>query len=125
MSFPREFTALNFAAAPAATYTSQSLPNEDGRGVRVYINLTTATHSSVVFTVQGYDIASDTWYTLLTSAAKTTAAATVLVVYPTITASANLIAQDAIPPQVRVVAVLADNGGTAELTGTVGVAILK
>jgi hypothetical protein len=125
MSFPREFTALNFVAAPAATYLSQSLPNEDGRGVRVYIKLVTATLSSVVFTVEGYDVASDTWYTLLVSAAKTTAASTVLVVYPTITASANLIAQDAIPPQIRVKAVLADNGGTAALTGTVGVAILK
>ncbi len=63
---------------------------------------------SVVFNVDGFDSLSQKTWTLLDSAAITGTGTTVLRVGPGLTNSANLIADDLIPPAVRIAPVHAD-----------------
>lgn len=75
---------------------------------------------SVVFNIEGYDKAADHWYTILASAAVTTAAPTesVLRVWPgPTTATANAYADDILPEKIRVRPV---HDNTASITYSVG-----
>jgi hypothetical protein len=78
--------------------------------------------NTVAFTLQGKDIASGKYYTILESAVLTTAATTILKVYPNFTASANTIAKDCLPQDFRVIAV---NTNDSSITYSVGVNLLK
>ncbi len=78
-------------------------------GMVVIIDVSAAAVTpSVVFNVDGYDSLSQKTWTLLDSAAITGEGTTVLRVGPGLTNSANLIADDLIPPAVRIAPVHAD-----------------
>lgn len=73
-------TAL--AAQGTGTVNSADQLNINGRGVMVVVNITVITAGSLTVTIQGKDIASGVYYTLLASAALTTTGTTLLTVYP-------------------------------------------
>lgn len=58
--------------------------------------------ASVTFTIQGLDPADDAVWTILESTAIAAVGTTVLRVHPSLTASNNLIAKDALPQGVRI-----------------------
>jgi hypothetical protein len=98
------------SAARTATESSPDFHNADGyRGLVLIIDATaSAATPSVVFTLQGYSGLGSDYYTILASAAVTGAATSVLRVYPALTAAANLVANDVLPPVWRVTATAGD-----------------
>lgn len=97
------------SAARTATVSSPQVERRRYRGVHVVVTCTAATASpSVVFTVEGYNTVTDAWYTLLTSAAVSSTSTIRLTVYPGCIASANTVANDALPEVWRVTATHAD-----------------
>lgn len=102
---------LVLSASSAKTATANYTPPDasEHRGVFVVIDVSAvAATPSVVFTIQGYDPASASWYTILASAAITGTGQTILRVHPELTAAANLVAKDVLPRQWRVNATHAD-----------------
>ncbi len=107
---------LRLSDTGAVTTLYGPFGNFGGSGLIVNVNATAAANTpSVVFTVQGYDPVSDTWYDLLASAAVTAAAVKTLQVHPALTAVTNLAASALVPDQWRVKAV-AGAGATKSLT---------
>lgn len=104
---------ITLSASSAKTATANYEPNANNRyarGVVVYINITASSATpSVVFTIQGYDEASDAWYDILASAAQTGTAAVRMRVHPSLAAVTNLAANDLLPRRWRVRAVHADS----------------
>jgi hypothetical protein len=68
----------------------------------VNVSAMSGSGTSLTVTLQGKDVVSGQYYTVLTSAAITTAGLTVLRIYPGISASANAAANDVLPPVWRV-----------------------
>lgn len=89
------------SAARTAAIQSADIPTLGARGVLVLIDITAiAATPSVTFTIQGKIAGS--YYTILASAAKTGTGQTIMRVYPGLTASANLIANDFLPDNIRI-----------------------
>jgi hypothetical protein len=110
------------SAARTATNNSGPLSNFAARGVHVIVDVTAfAATPSVVFTIDGFDVVSGKWYTLLTSAAITGTGTTLLSVYPGITPAANTAVSQVIP---RVWRVNATHGDADSITYSVGAIIL-
>ena len=80
--------------------TSPVQSNGYGRGVKVSVQTTAASAGSFTVTVQG--LINGIAITLLTSAAISTTGQITLTVYPGLTASANVIANDILPRQWQV-----------------------
>lgn len=112
-----------FASAPrTASADSLTFGNRGHRGVIVVIDVTAiAATPSVVFTIQGYSALGDDYYTILASAAITATGTTVLRVFPASTVTANLAANDQLPPQWRVSAA---NGDADSITYSVNALLL-
>lgn len=107
-------------ASSAARTTAQDwfIDNEDGRGIIVVINVTAqGAAPSVVFSIQGYDPASDTVYTLLSSAAVVAPGQTVLQVSPDVVVVANSRANSILPEQIIIHAAV---GNADSLTYSIG-----
>lgn len=116
--------AMNVALATltaqgVGTVTSQPQTNPNARGVEVIIDITTITGTTptLTVTIRGRDPISGKTFTLLASAALAAAATTVLRLYPGLTAAANLVASDVLPPQWDITAAVA--GTTPAVTGTI------
>ena len=79
-------------AAASASGNSAQLKSGQKKGVNVLVNITaiTGTSPTLTVTIEGYDSASGTYYTLLESAALSAVGATLLTVYPGVTATANV-----------------------------------
>jgi hypothetical protein len=90
---------LSLAGTVGSAQTSTLQANPYGRGVKVFVNVTTNTSGTFTVTIQG--LLNGQAVTLLTSAALN--ASGVLTVYPGLTASANVIANDILPKQWQVV----------------------
>jgi hypothetical protein len=118
-------SSLLMTAALAGTSHSADIPNEYGKGLSLVVDLTTVTTGTVTVTIEGKDAASGKYYTLLASTALAAAATTRMLVYPGATASNNVKANDSLPATFRVTVVIADSGGTAAVTGTIGGTILQ
>ncbi|GIH07417.1 hypothetical protein Rhe02_54840 [Rhizocola hellebori] len=89
-------------------------------GMHLTIDATAATATpSVVFSILGVDRTSGKTYVILASAAVTGTGTTVLRVGPALTAAANLVANDILPPIIRISAV---HGDADSLTYSVGAA---
>src|ERR1043165_4748093 len=112
------------SAARTATVSSGWFTNPDGfRGLHVTIDCTAIVSSpSVTFTIQGLDRTSGKVYTILAGAASTGTGTTVLRVYPGLTASANVTANDVLPRDWRVTAT---HGNGNSITYSVGFSALK
>lgn len=101
--------SLLASTARTATVSSADQTNYNGKGVRLYVNVTaSAATPSVVFTVETKDPVSATYTALLTSAAVTGAGHTILTVYPGVTAAANTAVSNHIGKTWRVTATHAD-----------------
>ena len=109
------------SAARTATPDTQELEVAGYRGLHLIIDCTAASDTpSVVFTIQGVDRVSAKVYTILASAAITGTGTTILRVGPGLTASANVVANDVLPPVIRILATHAD---TDSLTYSVGASL--
>lgn len=92
------------SAARTATINGADMTNPGYTGVVVHIDITVnAVACSNVYTIQGKDPVSGTYYTILASAAKTGVGYTVLTVLPCATASANVTINAGIPSTWRVI----------------------
>lgn len=105
-----EYVTVFPSAARTASATSSVFPSGGARGLILIIDATALSATpSVTFTIQGVSpVGADTW-TILASAAVTSAATSVLRVYPGLTAAANTVANDVLPGQWQVTATAADS----------------
>jgi hypothetical protein len=104
---------VEIAASAARTATENfdtAVENLDFTGIIVIIVSTAhASTPSVVFTLQGYDEESATWYDILASAAVTGEATTKLTIGPGVSAVANVSTGHVLPRRWRVRAVAGDS----------------
>ena len=119
-SYDRERNNLDLSglitlATTSANGTDQT--NFNGRGLKCTYDITAITGTNTTLTIQGKDVASGKYFTLLASAALTTTGTTVLTVYPGLTASANAVANDVVPRTWRVITT---NTALSAFTGTLG-----
>lgn len=106
------------SAARTATPDTVELEVAGYRGVHLIIDATaSAATPSVVVTILGVDRLSAKTYTILASAAITGTGTTVLRVGPGLTASANTVANDVLPPVIRIQSV---HGDADSLTYSIG-----
>jgi hypothetical protein len=117
-------TALSMTGA-TANATGGDLDCAGDTGVVVVIDITaiTGTTPTAVFTLQGKDPPTGKYYTILASAALSTVSTTVLRVYPGLTTTANLVANDVLPDTFRVICTL--GGTTPAVTATVGASLIR
>src|SRR5258708_3041306 len=98
---------LNLVAQGSGTTVNGPIQcNPWGRGVTVGINTTVDAAGSYVVNIQGLDTASNTFYTLASSAAIITPAFATLTVYPGVTVAANAAVSAPLPRSWRVQAVV-------------------
>jgi hypothetical protein len=109
-------TLTTSAAVGSGTVNAADQVNYNGRGVKVYLNITAIGTGTVTVTVQGKDPVTSTYYTLLASAAVATTGFTVLEVYPGVGVTANLSASTTLPRTWRTSAVAAMSVGTVTYT---------
>ncbi len=104
------FTVLPSAARTAAPDTQEfDASGVDYSGLHLVIDVTAiAATPSITVTIAGVDRASGKTYTTLASAAITATGTTVLKVGRGLTAAANLVANDLLPPIFRVTVTHAD-----------------
>jgi hypothetical protein len=107
-------------AKAAGTYITGDLNNESAKGGQFYINITAISAGSLTVTIEGKDPASGTYYTVLASAALTTTGFTLLTIYPGLTASANVVANQILPKTFRIKQVVA----TGPATYTIGQSLI-
>jgi hypothetical protein len=92
------------SAARTATVTGDDIKNLLSRGLHLIIDVTSVTSTpSIVPKIQGKDPVSGKYYDLITGAAITTTGTTILKLFPTATAVANLAVNDFLPSVFRVV----------------------
>ena len=83
-------------SSPASTASTSPVQNNPyGRGIKLQVNCSIYTSGSFTVTLQG--VINGVAYTILTSAALSAAAVTILTVYPGLTAVANVTATDVLP----------------------------
>lgn len=104
------------AADPAPVEVATGTP-----AILVGINVTAISGSgaTLTVTVEGYDLASNTWRTLLASAGLVANGFVLLAIDPRLTAAANLIAKVNVPSRIRVKPV--KSGTTTTLTYSISV----
>lgn len=118
----QDLGAVLTGTAATATATSADLANTSHRGIKVVFDATAVVGvGSFTLTIQGKDLASGKYYTLLAGAAVTTVSTNVYTVFPGAPATANVSANDQLPKTFRILATY--NSGTS-LTFTVGVTLL-
>lgn len=89
----------------------------------VYISAITGTTPTLTVTLQGKSPASGQYHTILASTALNATGLTVLKVYPGLTAAANSVANDILPPTFRVITAI--GGTTPAVTATVSAALIS
>lgn len=111
-------------AAAAVGANGADLLNYGGRGLHLTIDITVlgGTTPTLTVTIQGKDPVSGKYYTILASAALAAVATTVLRVYPGLVAAANLVANDVLPREWRVIYAIA--GTTPTVTATIAASII-
>lgn len=107
-------------AAAAVTTNTADMTNPLHKGVKVVVDVTaiTGTTPSLVVTIQGKDVKSGKYFTILASASLTATGTVVLTVYPGAATSANVSANDVLPATWRVLMTIA--GTTPAVTATIG-----
>lgn len=100
---PLKNVTLFDSAARTADENSASINNYAYRGVQVMVNISaiSGTSATGTFTIQGYDELSDSWFTVLASAAKSATGFFTLTAYPGITASSNVSGSTVLPKKWR------------------------
>lgn len=92
------------STAISANNHSSDMTNLRCRGIKLYIATGAfgTGASAITVTIQGKDPVSGSYYTILTSASLVASSFSVLSVYPGLTASANVAANDVLPPTYRI-----------------------
>jgi hypothetical protein len=91
------------SAARTATPTAVDIRTGRYKGVQIVIDVTAVTSTpSTTPKIEGVDSLSGKAYTILTGAAIAATGTVVLRVYPGCIASANLVANDVLPEQIRI-----------------------
>lgn len=107
-------SAARTAAPPGVVFSTSGAV-----GLEVVLDVTADTGgNTVTLTISGADRASGKLWTVLASAAKASSTTTVLRVNQNLAASANLIAQDMVPPEVAITVAHSDS---AAITYSIGV----
>lgn len=102
MAFNEYAYLLDSEARTADTF-SMDYSNKSGRGLHCVLSITNVVPSgSITLTIEGKDRLSGDYYTLLQSAAYTSTGTKVHRVYPGLTVSTNLTANDVLPETWRV-----------------------
>lgn len=115
-------SVVTINGASAQTIDSANMTNYNHRGAQIGVNITQISASTTVqFAIQGLDVASGQWYTLLTSATFSTVGFTLLTVYPGATVTSNVSVSTPLPRTWRVVATIS---GAGTVTATVGVSAI-
>jgi hypothetical protein len=93
--------------------------NAYGRGLKLVINITaiTGTTPTLTVTIRGKDPTSGVYWSILASTALNATGTTILTVYPGLTAAANSVANDVLPPNFNVQ--YAIGGTTPAVTATI------
>ena len=94
---------------------SASFDNLGSRGVKVVVRTTVIGTGSITLSIQGKDVASGTYYTILAGAAVVTNTTNVYTVFPGMVVAANVSANDALPRTWRLL-VTANNANAATYT---------
>jgi hypothetical protein len=110
---------LTLAAATSAQ-NSADLTNYNGRGLQLGVNVTSLTGTSCTVSVQGKDVASGQYYTLLTSPAITAPGFMLLTLYPGAPSTPNLSSPQVLPRTFRVLF----TPTSATVTATIGASII-
>lgn len=104
----QDFTARTIRRnwIPSAARTTHPNNYDDitiqrAKGVKVYIDITAFSGTSITFTLSGLDPASGTVYTVLASAAKSATGAFQLTVAPWVATAANVSLSDIAPSKLR------------------------
>ena len=118
-------TVLGTLTAAAVGSNGADLTNLVYRGVKIVVDITTiaGTAPTLIVTIQGKDVVSGKYYTLLASAALAVTGTTVMTVYPGLIAAANLTANDVLPKTWRVITTI--GGTTPAVTATVGASLVR
>jgi hypothetical protein len=116
---PQDFPAFNLASRAAGTVNSGDIDTTGCNNLNVYTKVTVPNGGSIVVTIQGKDVNSGDYYTILSGTSISTATNQRLKVGPTIAASANAIAQDYLPKTIRISVVVS----TAAVTFSVGLSL--
>jgi hypothetical protein len=96
-------TNVNLPAVSRTTNVTGTAVNARGAtNVSVDINISAFTGTSITFTIQALDPATNTWFTLLASAAQTGVARLRLNIGPSMPTTANLSVTTVVPPSLRV-----------------------
>ena len=104
--------------AGAGTTNGFDQVNYWSRGIKLVIDITaiTGTSPTLTVTIQGRDPVSGKYFTVLASATLTATGTTVLTVFPGAPVSANASANDCLPRDWRVVAVVGGTGPAVSAT---------
>jgi len=113
---------ISLANLSGATTSGQSADqtNYNGRGLKVFINVSSFSGTSITFKIQGKDPVSSTYFDMLTGAAIVATGTQLLTIYPALTAVANVTATDVLPRTWR----LSWTITTATVTATAGGIVL-
>lgn len=112
---------VTIAAQGAGTLNSPDIVNTNGKGVNIGINTTVDAAGAYTVSIQGKDIVSGTYYTILTSASIAAAGFVLLSIYPGFTAAANTVANAVLPRTWRVQVVVT----TGPITATIGASVIN
>lgn len=117
-------SVVSLGGVGAGTYNSGDTVNHNHRGIQVGINITaiTGTSPTLTVTIQGKDVASGQYYTLLASAALNATGFTLLTIYPGLTVAANSVANQVMPRTFNIKAVV--GGTTPSVTATIGTSLV-
>lgn len=118
----QDITLATLTAASAGANTADQ-SNDASSGIKIVIDVTaiSGTTPTLTVTLQGKDVASGKYYTILASAAISAVGTTVLSVRPGLTAAANQVANDFLPRTWRVSYAIA--GTTPSVTATIGASL--
>ena len=118
-------SAIITHTAAATGVNGLDINNGYGRGILIFVDITalTGTAPTLTVTLQGKDPVSGKYYTILASTALAAVATTVLRVFPGLTAAANLIANDLLPPDFRFITTI--GGTTPAVTSTISYAVIE
>lgn len=115
---PAEFVVLADASRTASV-NSADIENRGWRGGNFRINIVSQGTGSITATIQGKDVLTGNYYTILASPAMAAnAGENILKVYPGLTPSANAVSNDSLPRRFRV-SVVANNANAVEYSITV------
>ena len=109
------------SAARTTTQTSADITNYNGRGIKVWLDMTVVGTGSVTLTINGKDPASGKYILLLSGVAVVTNITSVYTIYPGAPATNNVSANDILPRTFQIV-VTANNANSA--TYSVGYSLI-